>query len=551
MVIPNSVHRERIEQNLDVFGFESTDDEMANAIITRRSFMKMGITGAGAFAAGSTLSRKEGILVYYRPNPNRAAISRAILNSDKTESGGTELMEFIGRERELTKIKKKLNTSGQHNVLVYGRRRVGKSELIKQAITDIPGSTAIYYECRQTSEEDNLASLSTLAAEALGFPPLAFSSVRELLEFLFSQAKDRRITLVLDEYPYLRDAVKGLDSIMQTSIDTHRESSSLSIVLCGSYVEIMKSLIEHESPLYGRIDLALELKPMDYYDAAKFYPDFSPEDKVRLYSVFGGIPYYNRLVDQALSVRENIIELMTEPGARLENEIPSYLGAEISKMTNANEVFGTLAQGYSRWGDVLAQSHVSSGPAMSDVLEKLISLELVQKRAPINDPTNRRKSGYFIIDPLSLFYYRYVFRNASSRQLLDPEVFFVRYVSQDFEENYVPHMFEEVCRQYLVRQNRAGSIEPPFDAIGKYWYDDPANKVSGEFDVVTQDPKGYVFYEVKFRKTPITQKMVDEEISQVEATGLKCHRYGFFSRSRFTAAESESTAFIDLAQMFE
>ncbi len=93
---------------------------------------------------------------------------------------------------------------------------------------------------------------------------------------------------------------------------------------------------------------------------------------------------------------------------------------------------------------------------MADVLDKLMSLEIVQKRAPINDPTNKRKSGYFVVDPLSLFYYRYVFRNASARQLLDPEVFYDRHVFQDFEENYVPHMFEEICRQYLVRQNRTG-----------------------------------------------------------------------------------------------
>ena len=460
-------------------------------------------------------------------------------------------MEFIARERELAKIKKELNAPDQRNILVYGRRRVGKSELIKQTLDDASGTPTIYYECRQTSEADNLESLSCLVAEALGFPPLAFACIRELVEFLFSQAKDRNITLVLDEYPYLRDAVKGLDSIIQTSIDAHRESSRLNIVLCGSYVEVMSSLIEHESPLYGRIDLSLELKPMDYYDAAKFYPAFSPEDKVRLYSVFGGIPYYNRLVDQTLSVRENIIGLMTEPGARLENEVPSYLRAEISKLTNANEVFGALAQGYSRWGDVLAQSHVSSGPTMADVLDKLISLELVQKRSPINDLTNKRKSGYFVVDPLSLFYYRYIFRNASARQLLDPEIFYDRHVSQDFEENYVPRMFEEICRQYLVRQNRAGNVEPPFDAVGKYWYDDPANKASGEFDVVTQDPEGYVFYEAKFRKTPITQKMVDEEIAQVEATGLKCHRYGFFSRSGFKATASEKAIFIGLAQMFE
>ena len=313
------------------------------------------------------------------------------------------------------------------------------------------------------------------------------------------------------------------------------------MILCGSYVEIMRSLIEHESPLYGRIDLSLELRPMDYYDAAKFYPAFTPEDKVRLYSVFGGIPYYNRLVDQSLSVRDNVIGLVTEPGARLENEVPSYLGAEISKMTNANEVFGALAQGHSKWRDVLAQSHVSSGPAMADVLDKLASLELVQKRAPINDPANRRKSGYFVIDPLSLFYYRYVFRNATARQLLDPEVFYDRYVFRDFEENHVPHMFEEVCRQYLVRPNRADNIEPPFDAIGKYWYNNPGNKASGEFDVVTRDPEGYAFYEAKFRKTPVTQRTIDEEIAQVEATGLRCHRYGFFSRSGFEATADEGT----------
>ena len=140
----------------------------------------------------------------------------------------------------------------------------------------------------------------------------------------------------------------------------------------------------------------------------------------------------------------------------MENEVPMYLGTEISKIVNANEVFGALSQGYSRWRDILDQSHVSSGPAMTDVLSKLIEMGLVQRRAPINDAQNKRKAGYFIVDSLSLFYYRYVFRYSSQRQLLDPDVFFDRHVGQDFEENCVSHVFEEVCRQYLVRKNRAG-----------------------------------------------------------------------------------------------
>lgn len=459
-------------------------------------------------------------------------------------------MKFIGRKSELSRIHKTLSKYEQQNVLVYGRRRVGKSELIKKALEDTTDSTAIYFECRQTSEQDNLQSLAALVSEALGFPLLAISSIRELLNFLFKQAESRNIILALDEYPYLREAVKGLDSIFQTSIDANREISRLKIVLCGSYVEVMKSLVEASNPLYGRIDLSLELRPMDYYDAAGFYSSFSPADRVRLYSVFGGIPYYNRLIDPSMSVRENIIELVTSPGARLENEVPMYLTGEIAKISNANEVFGALAQGYSRWSDLLAQSHVSSSPAMADVLAKLCKMDLVQKHAPINDANNRRKSGYRIVDPLTLFFYRYVFHYASQRQLLDADVFFDRYVNRDFEERHVPHVFEEVCRQYLIRENLAGRINPPFDDIGKYWYNDPKNHTSGEFDVVTRDPEGYVFYEAKFRKTPITQKMIDEEISQVEATGLACRAYGFFSRSGFDAQPDERITLIELAEMF-
>lgn len=459
-------------------------------------------------------------------------------------------MEFIGRTAELARLEREFDKDSLGVVLIYGRRRVGKSELIKQAIRQ-NDAKAIYYECKQTTEVNNVESLSALASEAFGLPPMAFASVEQLLDFLFKQSIEENIVLVLDEYPYLRSAVKGLDSILQSLVDTYRERAHVKLVLCGSYVDVMKSLLEHANPLYGRVDVTISLKAMDYYDSAKFYPGFTAEDKVRLYSVFGGIPYYNRLIDQKKSVRENIIELISEPDSRLENEVSMYIASEISKMTNANEVFGALAKGYSKYRDLLDQSHVSSGPAMVDVLDKLMAMELVQKQAPINDPENKRKSGYRIVDPLSLFYYRYVFRNLSQRAFLDPDVFFDRYIARDFEENYVPHFFEEVCRQYLIRQNRAGNIDVPFDEIGRYWYDDPANHANGEFDIVTRDPQGFIFYEAKFRKTPVGQKIVEEEISQVKATELCCYKYGFFSRSGFAVKASDEIELIDLQDMFE
>ena len=458
-------------------------------------------------------------------------------------------MEFYGRQTQQKKLRALLRRDSMQIALVFGRRRVGKSELIKHCLRQEP-VRHIYYECKQTTEQNNVESISRLISELFWLPVLGFGTMEAVLEYLFEQAQKEPLVLVLDEYPYLRETFNGIDSVLQSLIDRFSETSRLKLVLCGSYVEIMKSLLAKENPLYGRIDLSLDLKPMDYYESALFYPDFSPEDKVRLYSVFGGIPYYNRLIDGKSSVRENIQSLISAPDARLENEVSMYLKSEISKITNANEVFEALARGFSRYSDLLSQSHVTSGPTLVDVLEKLIRMEIVEKQAPINDAENRRKAGYYITDPLCLFYYRYIFRFLSQRSVLDEDVFFDRYIQKDFEEKYVPRMFERICKQYLIRQNRVGNINPPFDLIGKYYYDDPKTKTNGEFDIVTQDPNGFAFYEAKFRKEPISEGMIREEMKQVQNSGLTCYKFGFFSRSGFSCQPESSTVSYTLADLY-
>lgn len=459
-------------------------------------------------------------------------------------------MTFIGRTKEQEKLLAQLSSPIQNAALLYGRRRVGKSELILHTMRQASDARTIYYECRQTTTENNTKNLSEVIAEAFDMPPLAFSDIEAALRFVFDRATGEKIVLAIDEYPYLRDVVKGMDSILQVLLDEYRDRSRLSLILCGSYVEVMKSLLERDNPLYGRIDLKINLQPMDYYESAQFYPERSCEDKVRLFSVFGGIPYYNRLIDKNASVRENLIHLILEPDARLEDEVPSYLLSEISKIGNAHEIFSALADGHARYRDILSQSHVSSGATLVNVLNRLIGMQLVQRRSPINDPNNKKRTSYVICDGLSKFYYRYVFRYLSQRSVLDPEVYYDRYVNDDFETQFVPRAFEEVCRQYLVRQNRMGNSEPPFDLIGTYSYDDPVTRTNGEFDVVTKDPLGYSFYEAKFRTTPITQRMIEDEIEQVQRAGLTCHRYGFFSRSGFEAQADERTALIGLEELY-
>ena len=459
-------------------------------------------------------------------------------------------MKFIGRKDFLNKLKKQVDTDEMSFSLIYGRRRVGKSELVKETLR-CANEKSIYFECKQVAEESNVASLSAIVSDVMGLPKLGYTDIESLLDYIFKLAVNEKLILVLDEYPYLRESVKGLDSILQSLVDRYRESSKLKVIILGSYVEIMRSLLEHSNPLYGRVDLTIDLKQMDYYESALFYPEFSPEDKVRIYSVFGGIPYYNRLIDDKKSVRDNMIDLIASSGARLENEVSMYLSAEISKIINANEVFEALARGYSRYSDILSQSHVSSGPTLIDVLDKLIKMEVVEKTAPINDPNNKRKVGYQIADNLSLFYYRYIFKYLSQMKIMDSSVFFSKYIEKDFEENYVPHQFEEICKQYLIRENKAGNINPVFEKIGKYYYDNPKEHTNGEFDIVTEDELGFAFYEVKFRKAPVTKSMVENEIAQVDATGLKCYKYVFFSRSGYEEMKFDNVVKIDIKALFD
>lgn len=457
---------------------------------------------------------------------------------------------FYGRERQRKSMLEMINKDEQMISLIYGRRRIGKSELIKQVLreTDVQ---SIYYECKQTTEQNNVDTLAGIVAETFDFPKPSFKDIEELLSFLFKKAETSPLILVLDEYPYLRENVKGLDSIIQTIVDKYKDTSRMKFIICGSYVDTMKELLAKQNPLFGRIDLIIDLKPMDYYESALFYSSFSNEDKVKLYSVFGGIPYYNRLIDAKKSVKDNIIDLIASSGARLENEVSMYLNSEISKITNANEVFEALAKGYSKYKDILDQSNVSSGPTLIDTLDKLIKMDVVKKEAPINDENNKKKAGYFISDNLSLFYYKYIFRNISRMSIMDTEVFYKKYIEEDFETQHVPKVFEDICRQYLVRLNRTGRIEEPFEKIGKYYYDDAVNKKNGEFDLVTLDDNGYIFYEAKFRKDPITESVVKEEIMQVNQTGLSCYKYGFISKSGFECEDREDRILIELDDMYK
>jgi uncharacterized protein len=458
-------------------------------------------------------------------------------------------MNFIGREEESRAIAYSLSQKGYQGILVSGRRRIGKTELIKHCCS-LRYARFLYFQCTDDNEINNAEAMGRAISAYFSLPSLSFARVKDALEFVFSLAEKEEVCFIIDEYPYLEKVVPGLDSIVQAVIDAHLHTANIKFFLSGSSVSIMNSLLAEGKPLYRRFQLSLFLKEQDYYDAAQYYPSFSPEDKVRLYSAFGGVPYYLSQIDPKLSVKENIILLLSSRYARLADEATNNLKSELLKIANANSVFSVIARGYSRFSDILSQSHVSSSSLLSIVLDTLIGMDLVRKKAPINDENNNQKFLYSLSDRALAFYYRYVFGNQSSQLILSDEAFYDAVIAEDFESVFVPRAFEDMAREYLIRQNKKGQIKPPFLSIGTFWYDDRKTKKNGQFDVVGKSSAGYSFYEAKFTKNPLADQDLLSEASQIKAAGLPVSSMGFVSRSGYSLKGTYPYSLLTLADLY-
>jgi len=440
---------------------------------------------------------------------------------------------FIGREEELREINNMLDTERSEALLMYGRRRVGKSALIDRALTGRKERT-IRYVCLNTTYEENFNRLSETVTESFGEGFLSFSNLGNLLEYIYKKAEKEKVILFIDEYPYLRGNNAAIDSYFQEAIDHFSEGANLKLILCGSFMDVMRRIVEEEdAPLRGRFRSIIRLKPFDYYDASEFYPGYSDEDKVIAYSCFGGIPFYLTMIDTDVSVEENIRRLLLKSESILENEIRLTLQNELAKTENANYVLSRIAEGVVKYSDLNTGLGKKSPNGIQHILNKLMQMDLVAKYAPINAERDAKKTKYCIADNLVDMYYTFCFFRQSEREFLGPERFFESFVKEKLYSEFVPHKFEDIATQYLIRQNRNGNTDKPFTKIGRFYYDDPVNKLNGEFDVVTLDADGWTDYECKYRSKPVNASMVEEEITHAEKLGLNFYRYGFISKSGF------------------
>jgi AAA+ ATPase superfamily predicted ATPase len=445
-------------------------------------------------------------------------------------------MDFIGRQEESQILTHALAKDGFSAVLLYGRRRVGKSELIRQFLEKVT-TRKIVFEASKTIYSVNFSALVDAVSQAYQLP-LSFGSLEDVLTFIGNRSKTEKTVLVIDEYSYFRRPDGLTESTFQHFIDDFQHESKLTLILSGSLVRIMLSIIDNNAPLYGRFTDVISLEPFDYDLAAKFYPNRTPEEKLFLYGCFGGVPHYLSLLDAQQSVEENLIRLFFSKNAVLQSEADLLLSEELSSVENANAVLTLLGSRHLRYSDINQLFPDSRLNGATYILKKLVSMSLVEKEIALNSK-DEKNATYAIKDPFLRFYYSFYVPTRSYALLYSPEDLYQTFIKDKLFRSYLPHIFELVSRQFLIRENRLKKLTPSLLAIGSYTYTlkDPLTKerINSQFDVVTKDSQGYTDYECKYYSQPLKMKDIQQEKDSIQKTKLPFDRIGFFSKSGFSS----------------
>ena len=442
---------------------------------------------------------------------------------------------FIGREKELTLLQQDYIGKA---VMVYGKRRVGKTTLIQKALENCQHQT-VYYECSKGAMQDNIDGLVRELARVKMLPvPLNFSTLQDV--FIYLNALPKKIVVVIDEYPYLKKATDSatVDSIFQNIIDNRL--SNIELVLSGSHIGIMKDLLQERNALYGRFAVTIKLNELNYLDAARFYPDRTPYDKVAHYAVFGGSPFVNQALNPAATLRENVISTILNPVSAVYLYASQLLLSDYSVKINAERIFSVIGNGKKRYTEIEDKLDVKKTGNLSKQIKSLTELEIVSRNSPINKIGDNKKATFEINDNLLRFYFTFIYKNASALQVLGAEAFYDEYVAPTLTD-FISRRFEGICRDYFSLQVRSGKLKGVRN-IGSYYYDDPVHRKNGEFDVALELADGYAIYEAKYYAQPMTLDEIRREAQQVaNIKELAVKQLGFIAINGFVEQEKPYT----------
>lgn len=446
---------------------------------------------------------------------------------------------FYCREEELRTMNNRYKKGHFECVVIYGRRRVGKTALINEFCK---GKPTVYFSALNASSQENLEALSKAIytcqnSDSTSAP--TYRSYENALEAITGMAMEKRLVFVIDEYPYLAKAEKSISSRLQHIIDHSWQDSRIYLILCGSSMSFMEyQVLGYESPLYGRRTAQFKIQALTYREITEFHPELKAADQALLYGVTGGIPHYINKLDVESNLDEALLDNLFSTSSYLFEEPENLLKQELREPAIYNSVISAIAAGASHSNEISTKVGLESG-VCAKYLKVLLDLGILKKETPITEKPGK-KTIYAIDDNFFRFWYRFVPRNMSVISAGRMRLIYEQAVKR-FYPDYMGLVFEKMCQEYLLRY--AKDLPILLSNVGQWWGTDSKTRKEVQIDIVgvPVDGNEYLIGSCKYRN----EKIGIEELELLRRYAAVFRKNGIFhyfifSKGGFTQALLEA-----------
>lgn len=446
---------------------------------------------------------------------------------------------FYCREEELRTMNNRYKKDRFECVVIYGRRRVGKTALINEFCK---GKPTVYFSALNASSQENLEALSKAIytcqnPDSTSTP--TYRSYEDALEAITGMAMEKRLVFVIDEYPYLAKAEKSISSRLQHIIDHSWQGSRIYLILCGSSMSFMEyQVLGYESPLYGRRTAQFKIQALTYREITEFHPELKAADQALLYGVTGGIPHYINKLDVESNLDEALLDNLFSTSSYLFEEPENLLKQELREPAIYNSVISAIAAGASHSNEISTKVGLESG-VCAKYLKVLLDLGILKKETPITEKPGK-KTIYAIDDNFFRFWYRFVPRNMSVISAGRMRLIYEQAVKR-FYPDYMGLVFEKMCQEYLLRY--AKDLPILLSNVGQWWGTDSKTRKEVQIDIVgvPVDGNEYLIGSCKYRN----EKIGIEELELLRRYAAVFRQNGIFhyyifSKGGFTPALLEA-----------
>jgi len=446
--------------------------------------------------------------------------------------------DFRGRARELQTLNRLWAAPDTTLLILYGRRRVGKTRLIQQWIQQEP-RRALYWMAEPSSTLDQLRSFSQAIynfanPHAPAPPEFTYITWEQAWTQAANLARTERLALFVDEFTYVLEINPSAAGVLQKMWDHRLKESNLFLTICGSHLGMMhRHLLSYQAPLYGRATQQLQLQPIPFGSTPDFFPNYQADERVAIYAIFGGIPAYWERINPQESISDNIRQQLLTPNNLMQAEPRLLLQDFIQDPHNYVSILKAIARGDRTQKEISVRSGLAQGH-VSKYLSTLRDAGFVERRVPVMVGESSRHGRYHVIDPYLRFYYRFLADRQAQLAMGEADLALAE-IEKHLLDFIAAHTWEELCREWTLRAGARGLLDVAVDQVGSAW------TKQAQVDVVALNSmeKTIVLGECKWHTRPVErsvlQKLVNKTGGFVPKQGQWRVAYLGFAREGWTA----------------